>query len=77
MSLTSRVLLLVLLVLAIHGYDEYALRSSRDAALRIDTSATARNVAADLAQVASVFMTRQGRSMRVFQASQQWSRMSA
>ncbi|TXM95083.1 HWE histidine kinase domain-containing protein [Methylobacterium sp. WL116] len=56
MSLTSRILLLVLLALApalaIQGYNEYALRASRDEAVRADTMATARTVAEDLAQVA-------------------------
>ena len=56
MSLTSRILLLVLLALApaliIQGYNEYALRTSRDEAVRADTMATARAVADDLARVA-------------------------
>ncbi|XYD11831.1 HWE histidine kinase domain-containing protein (plasmid) [Methylobacterium sp. NMS12] len=56
MSLTTRILLLVLLALApalaIQGYNEYALRTSRDEAVRADTMATARAVADDFAQVA-------------------------
>ena len=56
MSLTTRILLLVLLALApalaIQGYNEHALRTSRDEAVRADTMATARTVAEDLAQVA-------------------------
>jgi two-component sensor histidine kinase len=56
MTLTTRVLLLVLLALApalaIQGYNEYALRASRNEAVRTDTMATARTVADDLAQVA-------------------------
>lgn len=56
MSLTTRILLLVLLALApalaIQGYNEYALRGSRDEAVRADTMATARTVAEDLAQIA-------------------------
>jgi two-component sensor histidine kinase len=56
MSLTTRILLLVLLALApalaIQGYNEYALRTSRDDAVRADTMATARTVAEDLSQVA-------------------------
>ena len=56
MTLTTRILLLVLLALtpalAIQGYNEYALRTSRDAAVRADTMATARTVAEDLSQVA-------------------------
>ncbi|WP_244475002.1 hypothetical protein [Methylobacterium sp. Leaf99] len=56
MSLTTRILLLVLLALApalaIQGYNEHALRASRDDAVRADTMATARTVAEDLAQVA-------------------------
>ena len=56
MSLTTRILLLVLLALApalaIQGYNEYALRTSRDAAVRADTMATARTIAEDLAQIA-------------------------
>jgi two-component sensor histidine kinase len=55
MSLTSRILLLVLLALApalaIQGYNEYALRSSRDAAIRVDALATGRGVAETLGQV--------------------------
>ncbi|SDM89259.1 Two-component sensor histidine kinase, contains HisKA and HATPase domains [Methylobacterium phyllostachyos] len=58
MSLTTRILLLVMLALApafaIQGYNEYALRSSRDEAVRADTLATARAVADDLSQVAEV-----------------------
>ena len=56
MTLTTRILLLVLLALApalaIQGYNEHALRTSRDEAVRADTLATARAVAEDLAQVA-------------------------
>ncbi|GJD75329.1 sensor histidine kinase [Methylobacterium goesingense] len=56
MSLTYRILLLVLLALApalaIQGYNEYALRASRDAVIRADTMATARTVAEDVEQVA-------------------------
>ena len=56
MTLTTRIILLVLLALApalvIQGYNEYALRASRDEAVRADTVATARAVADDLAQVA-------------------------
>ncbi|WP_342106121.1 sensor histidine kinase [Methylobacterium sp. SI9] len=56
MSLTTRILLLVLLALApalaIQGYNELALRTARDEAVRADTMATARTVAEDLAQVA-------------------------
>ena len=56
MSLTTRILLLVLLALApalaIQGYNEYALRTSRDETVRADTMATARTVAEDLSQVA-------------------------
>lgn len=56
MSLTTRILLLVLLALApalaIQGYNEYALRGSRDEAVRADTMATARTIAEDLAQIA-------------------------
>ena len=56
MSLTYRILLLVLLALApalaIQGYNEHALRASRDAVIRADTMATARTVAEDVAQVA-------------------------
>ncbi|SDM53807.1 Two-component sensor histidine kinase, contains HisKA and HATPase domains [Methylobacterium phyllostachyos] len=55
MSLTIRILLLVLLALApalaIQGYNEVALRTARDAAVRADTMATARAVADDLAQI--------------------------
>ena len=55
MSLTTRILLLVLLALvpalAIQGYNEYALRRFRDAAIRADALATARSVAQTLAQV--------------------------
>ena len=57
MSLTTRILLLVLLALApalaIQGYNEYALRTSRDETVRADTMATARTVAEDLSQVAN------------------------
>ena len=56
MSLTTRILLLVLLALApalaIQGYNEVALRASRDAAVRADAVATARAVAEDFSQVA-------------------------
>ncbi|WP_331311804.1 cache domain-containing protein [Methylobacterium oryzae] len=56
LSLTTRILLLVLLALApalaIQGYNEVALRASRDAAVRADARATARDVAEDFAQVA-------------------------
>lgn len=56
MTLTARIVLLVLLALApalaIQGYNEYALRASRNEAVRADTMATARSVADDLAQVA-------------------------
>ncbi|SDM55730.1 Two-component sensor histidine kinase, contains HisKA and HATPase domains [Methylobacterium phyllostachyos] len=56
MSLTTRIVLLVLLALApaiaIQGYNEHALRAARDEAVRADTTATARTVADDLAQVA-------------------------
>ena len=56
MSLTTRILLLVLLALApalaIQGYNEYALRGSRDAAIRVDAFATARGVGQTLAQLA-------------------------
>ena len=56
MSLTTRILLLVLLALApalaIQGYNEHALRTSRDEVVRADTMATARTVAEDLSQVA-------------------------
>ncbi|MCJ2035576.1 sensor histidine kinase [Methylobacterium sp. J-068] len=58
MSLTTRILLLVLLALApalaIQGYNEFALRTARDAAVRADTMATARTVAEDLSQVADI-----------------------
>ena len=58
MSLTARILFLVVLALApalaIQGYNEYALRGSRDAAVRADTMATARLIAEDLAQVADI-----------------------
>ena len=54
--LTRRILALVLLALApalaIQGYNEYALRASRDAAVRADALGAARAVAADLAQLA-------------------------
>ncbi|MDP4022935.1 HWE histidine kinase domain-containing protein [Methylobacterium sp. NEAU 140] len=53
MSLTTRILLLVLLALApalvIQGYNEVALRKSRDEAVRADALATARAVAGDFA----------------------------
>lgn len=56
MGLTTRIVLLVLLALApalaIQGYNEYALRTSRDEAVRADTMATARTVAEDLSQIA-------------------------
>lgn len=56
MTLTTRILLLVMLALApalaIQGYNEYALRTSRDEAVRADAMATARTVAEDLAQIA-------------------------
>lgn len=56
MSLTTRILLLVLLALApalaIQGYNEHALRTSRDETVRADTMATGRTVAEDLSQVA-------------------------
>ncbi|KQP40272.1 histidine kinase [Methylobacterium sp. Leaf104] len=56
MTLTTRILLLVMLALtpalAIQGYNEYALRTSRDEAVRADAMATARTVAEDLSQVA-------------------------
>ena len=56
MSLTTRILLLVLLALApalvIQGYNESSLRAARDEAVRADTLATARAVADDLSQVA-------------------------
>ncbi len=56
MTLTTRILLLVLLALApalaIQGYNEYALRGSRDAAIRVDALATARGVGQTLAQLA-------------------------
>ncbi|KAA0123434.1 HAMP domain-containing protein [Methylobacterium sp. P1-11] len=55
LSLTTRILLLVLLALApalaIQGYNEVALRASRDAAVRADARATARDVAEDFAQI--------------------------
>jgi two-component sensor histidine kinase len=55
-TLTTRILLLVMLALApalaIQGYNEYALRTSRDEAVRADAMATARTVAEDLSQVA-------------------------
>ncbi|UIN36900.1 HWE histidine kinase domain-containing protein [Methylobacterium oryzae] len=54
--LTQRILALVALALtpalAIQGYNEYALRTSRDAAVRADALGTARTVAADLEQLA-------------------------
>lgn len=56
MSLTTRILLLILLALApalaIQGYNEVALRASRNAALRADALASARGVAEDFAQIA-------------------------
>jgi hypothetical protein len=56
MSLTTRIVLLVLLALApalaIQGWNEYALRIARDETVRADTMATARAVADDLEQVA-------------------------
>ncbi|MFC6051203.1 histidine kinase, partial [Methylobacterium hispanicum] len=56
MTLTTRILLLVLLALApalaIQGYNEYALRASRDAAIQVDALATARGVGQTLAQIA-------------------------
>jgi two-component sensor histidine kinase len=56
MSLTTRILLLVLLALApalaIQGYNESQLRAARDEAVRADTLTTARAVADDLSQVA-------------------------
>ena len=55
MSLTTRILLLVLLALtpalAIQGYNEVALRASRDAAVRADALATVRGAAEDFAQL--------------------------
>ncbi len=56
MSLTTRILLLVLLALApalaIQGYNEVALRASRNAAVRADALASAQGVAKDFAQIA-------------------------
>ena len=56
MSLTTRILLLVLLALvpalAIQGYNEVALRASRNEAVRADAIATARAVAEDFSQIA-------------------------
>lgn len=56
MSLTTRTLLLVLLALvpalAIQGYNEYALRGTRDEAVRADALATARVVALNVRQLA-------------------------
>lgn len=56
MSLTTRILLLVALALvpalAIQGYNEFALRTSRGAAVNADTLATARGVTAELSQLA-------------------------
>ncbi|MCJ2018960.1 histidine kinase [Methylobacterium sp. E-065] len=56
MSLTTRILLLVLLALApalaIQGYNEGDLRAARDEAVRADTMVTARAVADDFAQLA-------------------------
>ncbi len=53
--LTRRILALVALALtpalAIQGYNEYALRASRDAAVRSDALGTARTVATDLGQL--------------------------
>ena len=55
LSLTTRILLLVLLALApalaIQGYNEVALRASRDAAVRAEARAIARDVAEDFAQI--------------------------
>ncbi|MDP4005665.1 sensor histidine kinase [Methylobacterium sp. NEAU K] len=55
MSLTTRILLLVLLALvpalAIQGYNEVDLRTSRNAAVRADTLATVRGVTEDLSQL--------------------------
>jgi two-component sensor histidine kinase len=55
MSLTTRILLLVLLALtpalAIQGYNEVALRTSRDAAVRADALATVRGAAEDFSQL--------------------------
>ena len=57
MSLTTRILLLVLLALvpalAIQGYNEVVLRAARDMTVRADTMATARAVADDLSQLAN------------------------
>ena len=56
MSLTTRILLLVLLALApalaIWSYNEGDLRAARDETVRADTMATARAVADDFAQLA-------------------------
>ncbi|MGH1573543.1 PDC sensor domain-containing protein [Methylobacterium sp. P31] len=56
LSLTTRILLLVLLALApalaIQGYNEVALRASRNAAVRADALTSARGVAADFSQIA-------------------------
>ena len=55
MSLTTRILLLVLLALApalaIQGYNEVALRASRDAAVRADALATVRGAEEDFTQL--------------------------
>ncbi|SFM23782.1 HWE histidine kinase domain-containing protein [Methylobacterium pseudosasicola] len=55
MSLTTRILLLVLLALTpalvIQGYNEVALRTSRDAAVRADALATVRGAAEDFTQL--------------------------
>ncbi|MFK5600539.1 sensor histidine kinase [Methylobacterium sp. HMF5984] len=54
--LTRRILALVALALmpalAIQGYNEYALRASRDAAVRVDALGSARAAATDLVQLA-------------------------
>ena len=56
MTLTTRILLLVILALApalaIQGYNEVSLRASRDEAVRTDAIATAQVVAEDFAQFA-------------------------
>lgn len=55
MSLTTRILLLVILALtpalAIQGYNEHALRASRDEAVRADALVTARALAGSLQQL--------------------------
>lgn len=75
MSLTTRILLLVLLALvpalAIQGYNEVVLRTARDAAVRADTMATARAIADDLGQLAdnvrqSLDLVAQDQSVRGF-----------